>query len=288
MTSITLASGIALCVCICAVASASEPSLVRVHVKEAEVAVEATAKPAAASVPGDPSEGPFTPDAAFQGWVTDLVREHIPHEYEERKNWGHTEKVLDGIFIKLDDGRLETHRNFRDANDGRWQMYRLRLKNPDENFRVRIEKMQELSDGHVAMEILVTTRLDVFGRHSLWQRGVQVFSVSAEADATVSLSARAEIAMRLDPTRLPPDVYIKPKITTARLKIQDLRLRRVSDFHGPVVRSLSASVQEVLEEKLKVQNEELPAKLNKQIGKQEANLKLSLADVLNFRPGKMP
>ena len=298
MTCSTFASGTALWICICAAVSAREPALtgtapsekalVPVQLLEARAAGETAAEPATPSTSAGLLDAPFTPDAAFQGWVTDLVREHIPHEYEKRKNWGHTEKVLDGIFIQLEDGKLKTHRNFRDANDGRWQMYRLRLKNPDEKFQIRIEKMQELSDGRVAMELLVTTRLEVFGRRSLWQRGVQVYSISAEADATVSLSAQAEVAMRLDPTRLPPDVYIKPKIVTAKLQIQDFRLRRVSDFDGPVVRSLSASVQGILKEKLEEQNEELPAKLNKQIIEQEKNLKLSLADVISFRPESAP
>src|SRR5687768_14928595 len=71
------------------------------------------------SVPAESAteELPFTPSPEFQSWLTALVREHIPHEYEKRKNWGNTERKMSGLSIQLDDGQLKTHRKFVEAND---------------------------------------------------------------------------------------------------------------------------------------------------------------------------
>jgi len=227
---------------------------------------------------------PFTPSPEFQAWLTDLVREHLPHEYERKKNWGNTERRFDGLSVQLDDGRLKTHRKFAEVNDGRWTMYRVKLTDPEEQFDVQISRMEELPDGRVAMDLSAVARLDVFGRQSLWTRGVQVFSLSAEADAKVRLTARAEIATRIDPTVFPPDVHLAPTITAAQLEILDFTLRRISRADGPLVRSLSHTVREQLEDKLAEDNEKLVGKLNKSLAKQQGKLKLSLAEMMRVNP----
>jgi hypothetical protein len=239
--------------------------------------------PAAAS---EEPPGAFTPSAEFQAWITDLARQHVPHEYEKRKNWGRTERTFDGVSVRLDDGRLQTHRKFKEANDGTWQMYRVRLKDPSAKFDVRIANLRPLAEGRVAMEVTAVASLEVFARQALWQKGVQLFSLSAEADARVRLWAQAEVATRLDPTRLPSDIYLDPHITAARLDIPDFRLRRVGQFSGPVVRSLSHATREALEEKIREENGKLVAALNKQIARQEKKLKLSLANVLESSFGR--
>jgi hypothetical protein len=234
-------------------------------------------------VPDAADSAPFTPSPEFQAWLTDLVREHLPHQYERRKNWGNTERRVSGLSIQLDNGRLKTHRKFSEMNDGRWTMYRVKLADPQEQFDVRVSRMEELEGGRVAMDLAAVARLEVLGRQSLWTRGVQVFSFSAEADAKVRLTAHAEIATRLDPTVFPPDVHLAPTITEAQLDILDFKLRRLSRADGPLVQSLSNSVREVLEDKLAEDNEKLVAKLNKSIAKQQGKLKLSLAEMMQAK-----
>jgi hypothetical protein len=229
----------------------------------------------------------FTPSAGFQEWITALARDHIPTEYEKKRNWGHTTKSFDGVSVRVENGQLRTHRKFREANDGKWQMYRIKLADPNSTFDVRIANLRELPNGRVGMEITAVADLDVFGRQSLWEHGVQLFSLSAEATARVRLWAYAEVATRLDPTRIPPDVILDPEVKAAKLDIPDFRLRRVGELDGPLVRSLSHATREVLEEKLREDNAKLVASLNKQIAKQEKKLRLSLVDVLQSKWGKL-
>ena len=73
----------------------------------------------------------FTPSPQFQAWITQIVREQLPDNYEKTKNWGHTVKSFDGVSVRIEDGRLKTHRKFKLANDGEWQMYRVKLVDPD-------------------------------------------------------------------------------------------------------------------------------------------------------------
>lgn len=239
----------------------------------------------AASEPPQTAEK-FTPSAEFQEWITAIVRQHIPAEYEKRKNWGNTAKTLDGVSVRLDRGKLKTHRKYREANDGTWQMYLVKLKNPEQNFDIEIANLRVLEGGHVALDVTVVAELEVFARQQQWEHGVQVYSVSAAADARVRLWSQVDVATRLDFAKLPPDVCLDPEVTAARFEIPEFRLRRLGDFHGPVVKALSHATREVLEEKLADDNAKLIAGLNKQIARQEKKLRLSMADVLKSKWGE--
>jgi hypothetical protein len=252
------------------------------------IASRPTAPPLAIPPPAAPPpalaaanlDDPFTPSPEFQHWITAVVREQLPDNYEKRKNWGHTAKAFDGVSVRLEDGQLKTHRKYKQANDGEWQLYRVKLKDPAEHFDIQIANIRQLESGQVGLEVTVLANLEVFGRQSLWQHGVQLYSVSAEADARVRLWTSVEIAAHVDWTRFPPDVALDPKVTAARFEIPDFRIRRIGGFKGPVVRSLSHSTREALEAKLDEDNEKIVAKLNRAIDKQEKKLKLSLADVM--------
>jgi hypothetical protein len=239
--------------------------------------------PPAAVAAGSDSPDAFTPSAEFQEWITAIVREQLPHEYEKKKNWGHQVKTFDGLSVRVEDGKLQTHRKFKQANDGSWQQYRVKLKDPEERFDVKLANIRQLPSGKVGLDISVIASLEVFGRQSLWEHGVQLFSISAEADARVRLWAQAEVATRMDLTRFPPDIQLDPEITAARFEIPDFRVRRIGQAAGPLVRSLSHTAREALEEKLAEDNAKLVAKLNRAIAKQEKKLKLSLADVMQSK-----
>ncbi len=276
--------GIAICCSICcftfAAAGRGQDSLEPARIVEAPA--ERLPEPARSAPDAAPS-APFTPSPEFQAWLTNLVREHLPHQYEKKKDWGKTERRVSGLSVRLDDGQIKTHRKFAEMNDGRWTLYRVKLADPEEQFDVQVSRMEELPDGRVAMDLAAVAKLDVLGRQSLWTRGVQVFSFSAEADAKVRLTAHAEIATRLDPTVFPPDVHLAPTITEAKLDILDFKLRRLSRADGPLVHSLSDSVREVLEDKLAEDNEKLVAKLNKSLAKQQSKLKLSLTEMMQAK-----
>lgn len=234
--------------------------------------------PAFTKPPDASASDAFTPSPEFQDWITALVREQLPNNYEKRKNWGHTVKTFDGVAVWIEGGHLETRRKFKEANDGQWQLYRVQLTDPDEKFDVKITDIRQLEDNVVGLEVTVLASLKVFGRESLWEHGVQLYSVSADADARVRLWAAIEIATHVDITRFPPDVALDPKVTAAKFEIPDFRIRRIGGFHGPVVRSLSHTTREAVEAKLEEDNHKLVAKLNKAIDKQQKKLRISLAD----------
>src|SRR6476659_4329718 len=99
------------------------------------------------------SSDSFTPSPDFQEWITGLVRQQLPEDYEKRKNWGHQAKSFDGVSIKVEDGRIKTHRKYEQKNDGEWQLYRVKLKDPADKFDIQIANIRKLEGGKVGLDV---------------------------------------------------------------------------------------------------------------------------------------
>src|SRR5436190_11133000 len=104
------------------------------------------AEPPVGSAAAEEPPDSFTPSAEFQEWITRIVREQLPKDYEKKKNWGHQAKAFDGLSVQLKDGQLKTHRKFKMANDGKWSMYRVTLKDPEEKLEIRVAKIEQLAN----------------------------------------------------------------------------------------------------------------------------------------------
>jgi hypothetical protein len=218
-------------------------------------------------------------DSGLSGLVTHLVREQLPHEYEKKKNWDQTKEIFDGWRVSRDGLRVSTKRKTRAVNHGTWTMYRIRLTRPGE-FSIRITNLRRLADGRAGFDAEISAPLEVFGRLSQWNLGVQLVSLSADCDARAKLTASLAVRLKLDSSgKLVPDVLIEPEIVSARLELDDFRLRRLSQAHGPLVKLMGKEAREVIEDELAERNGELAAKLNRQIAKKQDKLRLSLSDL---------
>ena len=240
---------------------------------------------AAAAAEPAPQAEPFTPSREFQDLLTRLAREHLPDKYEKTKNWGKTVRAFDGWKLERDGLRLETRRRFKDAKDGAWQKYGIRLIDPEKQFEVRVENLRQ-EESKAVCDVTILAAARVWGRHTQWENGVQLISLSVEADARLRLRAKLEMTLKLDVAKLPPDVYLEPRVASADLDILEFKLRRISHFDGPAVKSLSSSVREMLEDKIEEDRHKLTAKLNKSLAKQQSKLRFSPSDWLE--PSRAP
>jgi hypothetical protein len=219
-------------------------------------------------------------EAAASEWITSIVRELLPAEYEDTRDWGKTKRVLDGWKIDVDGLQIKTKRRWKDANHGTWKRYRVRPINPAEEFQLRVQNIRRQENGSVAFDLTADAHLAVMGRISQWQWDVQVFSFSAEGTARVRLTAQCELAMRLDPRKLPPDLVLLPKVVSADVHLAELRLDRISKADGPLVEEIGRGMRQAVREKLEHDRGKIADKFNRQIAKKEDKLRLSLQDAL--------
>jgi len=111
-----------------------------------------------------------------------------------------------------------------------------------------------------------------------WAKGIQMYNISADADASVEMRIWCQIGMNLDVRKFPPDVIMLPEVTQANLDITDFRLHRVSKLDGPIVKQLSGSVHKILLDKIEEKRDGLPNKINREIAKNQDKMRLSLSD----------
>lgn len=239
---------------------------------------------AAADAPADTLVSADKPRLPVAGSGADsllrkLVLKNVPAEYENTKRWGGTKRVWDGLHVSLDGFRLKTKRRWKQANHGTWKRYRAWLIDPEKEFEIQIENMASTPDGKTAFDVVIDARLGAWGRLSEYAHDVQLLSISAEADARVHMRMGCEMSLRLDASKFPPDVILEPTVVRAEMKLVDFDLIRISDVSGPLVREFGEELHDVIQKEIADRETRLVSKINRQIQKQEDDLRLSIADL---------
>ncbi len=224
------------------------------------------------------------PDAAssgsLQGLITALVRENLPDQYESRDHWGDTKEIWAGVNVRLDGLQIKTKRRKKEVNHGTWKLYQVRFVEPEKHLHVDVQNIRESANGRVEFDLVADARLDVFARLAHWELGVQLISLSVNADARTQIRVRCNLGLKLDPAKFPPDVVLDPVVTEAELRLAGFRVRRISQIGGSIARELGEEARDLLDKELAKQNQKLPSKINRQIDKNRQKLRLSVHDVL--------
>ena len=211
-----------------------------------------------------------------QSLVTSIVLENIPHQYEDKRKWGQTKQVFDGLKLRREGLRIETKRRWKQVNHGTWKRYHIWLIDPTEHFHVEIRNVRPAGGAKVSFDVMIDARVGAFARLSEWQLDVQLISLGVDAEARVRLQAECELGLKMDVEGYPPDILLVPEIKKADLELVDFRLQRVSNFSGPLIKELGEELHDVLAGELRKREEGLPAKINKQIAKRQDRLRWSL------------
>lgn len=237
---------------------------------------------------------PLAPSTrGFLDFAATLLRDQLPPSYENTKKWDKTKEVWSGIKVEREGLKIETRPKKKAVNHGSWSKYRIERVDTASPPDVTLENLRD-SGGMVAIDLLYRDRLNFFARHALWELGVQLWSIHLDADATVDLKMTCETAVKLDATKFPPDVILAPKVTSAAVALHDFRINRVSKADGPIIKSLSATLREIVEDEIADRNKEILERINQQITKNESKLRFSAADLAKskwssaekFLPGK--
>ncbi|MCA9158804.1 MAG: hypothetical protein KDA72_10780, partial [Planctomycetales bacterium] len=175
-------------------------------------------------------------------WLTTMVHDNLPPTYEDDRKWGQQKEVWDGVKLWRENGHFETKRRTKLVNTGTWTRYRIAVVDPEKNLHVIFNRLETLPDSRIAFEVTVECPLDVFGRLSQWARGVQIVSISANADATCRLTIDGTVQFQMNLLKLPPDIKIKPHVDHAHIVLTSYRVRRISQVGGDFAKVLGNSL----------------------------------------------
>jgi hypothetical protein len=224
---------------------------------------------------------------ALSLFVTQIARQHLPHAYEDDRHWGMTRQRWDGIHFEVDRFQLKTRQRRKEVNHGFWRRFDVELIHPKRDFEVRLSKIRQRPSGELAFDLQVISPLRVTGRIAQWNHGVQVLSLSAEANAKVRLSVSARLGLNLDFTHTPPDVVLKPIVDRAEITLLEFEVERVSKIGGEVAEQLGRASRQFLESRIEKEEDRLVEKLNRSIEKHEDDLTISMHDFLASQWGRI-
>lgn len=227
---------------------------------------------------GDSSDSVAPSTRGFLDFAAKLLRDQLPPSYENWKKWGKTKEIISGIKVEREGLKIETRPKKKAVNHGSWSMYRIQRVDDSAPPEVTLDNLRDVG-GAVGVDLLFRDRLNFFARHALWELGVQLWSIHLDADALVDLKLTCETAVKLDVAKFPPDVILAPRVTRAIIELHDFRINRVSKADGPIVKSLSATLREIVEDEIADRNKEILDRINKQITKNESKLRFSAADL---------
>jgi len=223
--------------------------------------------------------------------LSDLVRlvvlQSIPDNYRNEKEWGSTREVWAGLHVKQDGLRLTTKRRKKTVNHGSWKRYEARLIDPERELRVRIENVRALPGQGAALNLVVDAFLAASGRWSEWRHGVQLFSISADAEARVRLQVACQVGIAFDFAGGVPRLRLSPVVTAADLRLTDFRLHRLSDFDGPLIHQVGHALQGVLQDEIDDRRGKLVTRINAQIAKHQKRLEVSPSDLMSQGLGQV-
>jgi hypothetical protein len=151
---------------------------------------------------------------------------------------------------------------------------------PDNELRVRVENLREVAGRGLGFDLVVDSRLGASARWSEWQLGVQLYSISAEAESKVRLRLCCELELSLDFSNLPPDLLLEPTVADARLDVVDFRVHRLSKLDGPVIRKVGRSLRGVLQDEIERRRDKLTERTNREIDRHRDTLRVSPRDMV--------
>lgn len=218
---------------------------------------------------------PSPASSALANAFAGLVSSAIPTEYERRKDWGKTKRMISGL--KFED--FDIKRRQKPVKHGVWKHYKVRLRDPDHKLRVKIDRLEALDGSRVRFTLAVQADLDFWGRAKVYEYGVHLIALEIVGHTTMDVTLDCEIGARLEPETLLPAVVIDPRVTAARLELSHFRIERISNAHGPLVKELSGGVEQWIEEELA--GPKLVGKLNRAIEKRRDSLRLSPSQLVD-------
>lgn len=219
-------------------------------------------------------DAPSTASRALADAFANVVSASIPIEYEKRKDWGKTKKIVSGL--KFAD--FDIKRRHKPVKHGVWKHYKVKLSDPDNNLQVRIEQLRTLDGSRVAFTLVVHADLSLWGRAKVYEYGVHLIALEVVGHTTMDLRLDCEVGVEIETEDILPALVIDPRVTDAHLNLANFRIERISNAHGPLVKELSNSIEDWIESELR--GPKLVQKLNTAIDKRRDSLRLSPSQLI--------
>ncbi len=191
----------------------------------------------------------------------------IPETFEDDDDWGQEKRIQSGLNIRTRNGQVRTSRRWKTVNHGSWEKISASLLNPDQTFRLELTQLPETSSSILHYELQLSGQLRTLARQQQWSYGVMLWSVSAEADVEVSLTADFEVQQEFSSSTTGRSLRFQPVVRNAYFTLHSFRARRISHSKGTVPRQIGEWAEPLIQREVEKLNRDLTTKLNRTLTK---------------------
>jgi len=234
---------------------------------------------------GDEGRQSLADAKSFDQLITGLAQLALPDVYEDKDEWGKMKAIPTGVRVSRQGLRVKVRKREKEVNHGSWYYYRLE-PTTGQPFLIEIGKHQTLKDGRLKVPVCCTSTLRTSGRLSRWNLGVQLLSVSAEANAKMRLTMDLVVGFSMGADKYGPTLTLKPRATDVRMEILDLKVLHISKLHGSLAKELGDELRRIAQGQLDHRREKLLRSINKELidvdGKARLSLERFLSKTLNL------
>jgi hypothetical protein len=198
----------------------------------------------------------------------------LPQKFDDEDGWGDEKRIQSGLNVDFDGGKLKTSRRWNMVNHGTWLRGSGELVDPVNTFTLRAIQLPDPDEETQRYEIHTSAKLQVNGRQQQWNYGVMLWSISADAVVDLSLHAVLDVKSEVVTTDKGARLRFVPFVTKATAKMENFRLQRISHLKGTVVQAHGEVIEELIQMRLRRENKDLPARINKAIQKKADRLEI--------------
>lgn len=226
---------------------------------------------------GEPKTADAEATAQLARLVAERIQAAIPRQYDKKVDWGTTTSVTSGLRTHRDGLRVKIRRRKKQVDHGVWKHYRLRVVDPEQDLNVRVMQLRPLKDNRAGLTLVVDARLAAWGRAKAYQYGIHLIALEIVGQAQVRMRVDCEVGLLVDQKGDRPAVALDLHVAAANVDVVDLKLDRISNARGPIVRELGDGLHRVVRSQLA--SEELTPKLNHAIEKRKSRLRIETPEL---------
>lgn len=218
--------------------------------------------------------------------LTRLVLSKIPPTYVEDRKWGRQSERWNGIAVERHGKGIEFERKKKLVNDGSWKKYSATLRNPEQEFQVKIRNLRQDADGNLSLEIHVEGHVDFKAQHVEWKKGVKLASLSLDGHTQVRIQIAMKVELSSEGNRFPPDLVFKPRATGSTIQLDDFRIDRVGKVGGEIAQQIGREAKKQLSDRMPEYEGKVVEKINAEFAKKESGYRLSFAEIQSSKWNK--
>lgn len=205
----------------------------------------------------------------------------VPQEFEDDDGWGDEKKIQSGLNMRFEDGQFRTSRRWKNVNHGSWLKASGILEEPEKTFQILAWRLPDPDNETQRFQIDASARMRVIGTQQQWTMGAMLWSISAEAVASINLNLVVDVKTQIVQNTKGTRVRFVPNVTHAHVHLASFSLRRISHLKGRAVEGVGDLLEQLIRRRINQENNDLTEKVNKALAKKPERLEIPF-DIANW------